>query len=270
MEYFTSAHNPRVKAWAALKERKYREQSGTYLVEGLRSVHTYLESSAHIVSLLYDPSVEGLEVESVVKQCEQRHIPVFGMTAQIFAQVADTVHPQGVMAVVKIDTQPLHTFFAMGQCQNNCSDVVLIVDGVRDPGNLGTMIRTAAAVGARGVISLKGTVDFFHPKVVRSTMGALATIPVIETVVEELLQAAQEADVHLLGADAHATTSLYGADLRGPMGLVIGGEAQGITHALQAHLATSFSLPMPGVTESLNAGVASSIMLYEALRQRLS
>ncbi|PWI58503.1 TrmH family RNA methyltransferase [Sulfoacidibacillus thermotolerans] len=269
MDYLTSAQNPRVKAWAALKERKYREQSGTYLVEGVRSITTYLQHGAEILSFLYDPGASVSACEELARQCEQQGVPVFALTSQLMAQIADTVHPQGAMAVVQMDKSEIRAMFQLTRAAGDCRDVLLLVDGVRDPGNLGTMIRSAAAVGVRGVIALEGTVDFYNPKVVRATMGALATVAVAEATAEQVIRYAKEYEVRLIGADAHAQTSFFEVDLQDRIGLVIGGEAQGISEKLYSSLAARVALPMPGATESLNAGVASSVLLYEALRQRL-
>ncbi len=270
LEYLTSAHNQRIKAWASLKERKYREQTGTYLIEGLRSVQTYMDHGADLVALLVDHTVISATGERMVEECERQGIPVFALATQLLAHVSDTVHPQGIMAVVKSTVRSVRDVFTYApEVAGHCSDVWLVIDGVRDPGNLGTLIRTAAAVGTRGIISLKGTVDFFNPKVVRATMGALAAVAVAESSSEDLLDSIRLLSVRLIGADAHAKRSLYEMNLTGRIGLVIGSEANGISSELQDSLSESVSLPMPGSVESLNAGVASSVMLYEALRQRL-
>ncbi|MHB1685737.1 MAG: TrmH family RNA methyltransferase [Bacilli bacterium] len=336
MELLTSSGNPRVKAWAALKERKYREQSGAYLVEGLRSVAVYVERGAPLQALLFDSMAgRGEDITELADICQEHGVPVYELTASLIAQIADTKHPQGIIAIARIVTpdildvldrqvrsgasdvvsrgnlaggfkRPIRkdatdgferpvgyeggadSDFARGNSADGferpvrrdgnggrtpplaCADVVLVADGVKDPGNLGTMIRSAAAVGARAFVTTGNAVDFYNPKVVRAAMGALAYVPVLSVEASRLTQALRQHGYRLVCADAHAERSLYETDLCGPLALALGSEVDGLSPELRSQADDSLSVPMPGNAESLNAGVAATVVLYEALRQRIA
>ncbi len=308
LELLTSSGNPRVKAWAALKERKYREQSGAYLVEGLRSVAVYVERGAPLQALLFDSMAgRGEDIAELADICQERGVPVYELTASLIAQIADTKHPQGIIAIARIVTPDILDIlgrhdagggFALGHAVGGfhrtirqdaadgfersvrhegsigvtarpaCADVVLVADGVKDPGNLGTLIRSAAAVGARALVTTENSVDLYNPKVVRAAMGALAYLPVLNVEGNRLTHALRQQGYRLVCADAHAERSLYETDLRGALALAFGSEVDGLSPELRSQADDSLSVPMPGNAESLNAGVAATVVLYEALRQR--
>ena len=170
MEVLTSLQNPKVKTWASLKERKYRKANQSYLVEGLRSVQVYLERGVRLEALLIDPYGHQADLAyEVAETASAIGVTVYEMESHLLRHITDTEHPQGVVAVAKIPDWDQ----ALLQPENGsgCQDVVLVADQIGDPGNLGTMIRSADAVNARAVIALKGSADPYQPKVVRATMG---------------------------------------------------------------------------------------------------
>lgn len=273
MEVLTSPSNPRVKLWASLKERKYRERTGLYLVEGVRSIETYLEAGIAFDAVVLDAySARSDALFELADRCEERDIDVIEVSSSVFSQIADTEHSQGIIAVVKKTEGNLADLFSSPHdaalAQGNCSDVILVADQIRDPGNLGTMIRTADAVMARGVVVTSGSVDVFNPKVVRASMGSLAHVSMARGSVDAVITACKDTGYRIVCADAHAEHSLFNVALVGPTVLVIGGETQGVSAQWKAAGADVVHLPMPGQTESLNAGMATSVILYEALRQR--
>ncbi len=278
MEVITSSSNPKIKAFASLKEKKHREQSGLYLVEGLRSVSEYLQANVVVDAVVVDtfsPQIE--EIEPMLAICEERGIRTYEVTGDLMAKIADTEHPQGIIAIVPI---PLYTSQILQEIAwqgdestrlpCDCRDVIVIADGVRDPGNLGTMLRSADAVGAKMVIVTSGSADPFQPKVVRSSAGSLTRVKVLTMKAEDVFDAVHEAGFHMIATDAHAANSLFAVDLAANIALVIGGEAQGVSRIARQKADVMVHLPMPGHTESLNAGVTCSVMLYEALRRRLA
>ncbi|MHB1685542.1 MAG: TrmH family RNA methyltransferase, partial [Bacilli bacterium] len=190
-----------------------------------------------------------------------------------------TKHPQGIIAIARIVTPDILDVLdrqvrpgadSGSVARPACADVVLVADGVKDPGNLGTMIRSAAAVGARAFVTTGNAVDLYNPKVVRAAMGALAYVPVLNVEASRLTQALRQHGYRLVCADAHAERSLYETDLRGPLALAFGSEVDGLSPELRSQADDSLSVPMPGNAESLNAGVAATVVLYEALRQRIA
>jgi len=272
LEWLTSPHNERVKTWSGLKERKYRERTQTYLVEGMRAVQTYRQSGAHIEAVLLDPygTERAQEREAFGDDCEAAGIRVFALPGEVLARVTDTGHPQGIAAVVRMPRHHLSDVLRAELPQATvCSDVVVIADGIRDPGNLGTLIRTADAVGARAVLTSEGAADMYQPKVVRAAMGSLAHIPVLRVETEDLVSALKGKGYRIVAADTREGESVFVSTLSGPIALVIGSEAEGISGGLLQAADLCVSLPMPGCAESLNASIAAAVMLYEALRQRL-
>ncbi len=273
MELLTSPQNPRVKHWAALKERKRREETGLYAAEGLLLVREYLDAGAPIETLLLDTlGAKGEAALELAERAQTRGIAVVELTSAVFARVADTDHPQGALAIVRMPEMNLEDELnaAATQGGNDCANVVLVADGVRDPGNLGTMLRTAQAVGCRVAIVTEGSVDPFHPKVVRASMGALARLAVARLSAQTTVRRLEAAGFALFGADARAPRTLFQTELRSNIALAVGAEVDGLSSEMRAACAQLFSLPMPGGAESLNAGAASAAVLYEALRQRLA
>jgi RNA methyltransferase, TrmH family len=146
--------------------------------------------------------------------------------------------------------------------------LILVLAGIQDPGNLGTILRSAEAFGASGVVSLPGTVSAWNPKAVRGSAGSIFRVPVIAAREQEAFQKLSEAGVHILATTAHAARAADLVDLAGPIALVIGNEGNGVADGLIAKADAKVTIPCPGPVESLNAAVAASVLLYEAARQR--
>jgi len=186
--------------------------------------------------------------------------PVEEVTPAVMRAASDTQTPQGILAVLPM--QPLPTPPKL--------DFVLVADGVRDPGNLGSVLRTAAAAGVQLVVAPQGSVDLYAPKVVRAGMGAHFRLPIRSSPWEQITEDIRRAGVRVFLADASAATAYTQADLRLPLALIIGSEAAGPGAAAHSLADMRLSIPMPGGMESLNAAAAAAILLFEVVRQRLS
>ncbi len=149
------------------------------------------------------------------------------------------------------------------------NELVVAVDGVQDPGNLGTIIRSADAVGAQGIVLGKGTVDLYNPKTVRSTMGSMFHLPIAEADLTQLLPRAQAGGAQLVITDLSASRSCYDLDLTKPTWLVLGNEGSGVSPEVSALVNETVIIPMRGESESLNVAMAATVLLFEAMRQRL-
>lgn len=264
MERITSTRNSRIKDWAALKQKKFREQTGLFLIEGIRLVEDALESQTPIEAVLVqDDLIPSGRLDKVLNTAHSIDVDLFEVNDVVIEYVADTRTPQGVIAIGR---QYRHEREGLIAGKNN--SWYLVADNIQDPGNLGTMIRSADAVGAGGVFIGKGSVDLYNPKVVRATMGSLFHLPVMETPLDELFTLLKENNVTVIGASTEAEKGLYSEDLTGGIAIVIGSEAHGISEEIRQHIDKWVALPMPGKAESLNAAIASSVILYEALRQR--
>lgn len=246
----TSTRNERVRSVASLHRRKGRRASGTFLVEGQHPVAEALADGWVTEVFCLPELAEDWDVAPRVTTVDER----------VLAAMSDAVTPQGVVAVASIPDVSLAQVVGTG--------VLVVLVEASDPGNVGTIIRTADAMGAAGVVLTSGSVDPFSPKVVRSCAGSLTHLPVIPDVgVGDLWAACRGAGQRLVGLDGYATASLYDDDvLRAPVALVFGSEAHGLPDDVTAELDTSVAVPVYGRAESLNLAVAAAITLHEAAR----
>lgn len=246
MERITSLKNPKVAAWKALKERKGRRESGCFLVEGRKMVEEALKSAFSVEALLVQ---EGMDVPAGT------HLPTYELPEHVLAAVCDTKTPQGIAAVVRMKQQD-----TLGQH-------IVALDGVQDPGNVGTIIRTADAAGLDGVLLSSQCADVFSPKVLRATMGSIfrMNLRVTDDLPGELTK---------LRADGYSVLSsqLDGTPFYERQGvaerfvLIIGNEGNGVSESVQQTATHRVRLPMRGGAESLNAAIAAAIMMYELMR----
>jgi TrmH family RNA methyltransferase len=182
---------------------------------------------------------------------------------RVMRMLSDSSSPQGVVGVAQAPDATLDHLKA--------SDLSLILAGVRDPGNAGTLVRSAAAANAGAVVFTEGSVDPLNPKTVRACAGALFLVPLVrEADVAEAISAARGAGIRVLGADVRGEADLDSVDLTEPTSFVLGNEAWGFEPGLENMLDGTVSIPMPGRTDSLNVGIAGSILLFEAVRRRAS
>ncbi|SHI93418.1 TrmH family RNA methyltransferase [Desulfofundulus thermosubterraneus] len=258
-----SKANPQVKYLRRLARRSQRDKEGHFLLEGVRLVEEALSSGWPVKMLVYSPS--GSERAAVLLEAaRERGIQLLPVEEKLLAELADTATPQGVLAVVEKPGYTLEETLAAGP------SLLLVVDGVQDPGNLGTIIRSADAAGAGGVILFPGTVDLYNPKTIRATMGSLFHLPVAAVREgEDVLVRLKTAGLVLVAGVPAGGIPLPTVDLTRPLALMVGSEARGLSPELLACADLLATVPMPGRAESLNVAVAASIMLYEAVRQRM-
>jgi len=253
----TSTHNPKLKLIRALRGRaKERRDAGAFLVEGVRLVEEAVNSNWRLRFALYDESLNE-RGRSQVEGLRSRGVDVEEVSTGLMKSLSETETPQGILAVLEFAQLPI---------PNYC-DFILILDTIRDPGNLGTLLRTAAAAGVQAVLLPPETTDAFSPKVVRSGMGAHFRLPIDSMSWEEISQVVKLAGLQVLIADMNGQ-SCWETDLRQPIALIIGGEADGASESARKLASQKISIPMSGKIESLNAGVAGSILMFEVVRQR--
>ena len=206
---------------------------------------------------------EGLQDDSLEEALAARALSPLVVGDEVIGALSETVTPQGVVAVVADPSVGLEALAA--------ADLCLVLADVRDPGNAGTLVRTAAAAGAGAVVFPTGTVDPLHPKVVRSAAGALFRVPLVRgRDLEDVAAALRSAGTTLLGAAAGARHTMYEADLTRPTAFVLGNESWGLPPPADAFVDARVSIPMPGPVESLNVSIAGAVLLFEAVRQRRS
>ncbi|GAB4495847.1 MAG: RNA methyltransferase [Anaerolineales bacterium] len=254
----TSNTNPKIK-WvrSLLTQAKARRAEGTFVIEGVRLIEEALHANFPVRLLLHTPNLNA-RANAIRQTCETRAIPIEAVSPQILDSLSDTQTPQGVLAVMGQHSLRLPSNL----------NFLLIADEVRDPGNLGTLLRTAAAFGAGAVALTPGCADVFAPKVLRAAMGAHFHLPMLQADWGEIAAFTRARGLHPFVAAARQGAACSAADLRQPLALIIGGEAQGAGGQAFALAADALHIPMPGAAESLNAAVAAAILLYEVTRQR--
>lgn len=240
-----------------LKRRKAREKRGLFVAEGVRAVEELVRSSMAIEGVLIAPqAAEAPRGAALLEAIRARGLTVESVGTSEFASAAETESPQGIIALARIPPTGLDDIAPSDSLR------LLILDAVQDPGNVGTLVRTAAALGAAATIALPGTVDLWNAKVVRSAMGSHFNHPAIHCTWDELLAFRTRYGIKLWGAD------LSGAPIRAEMapprlGVVVGNEGAGLSEAIRSSVDRLVSIPMAERSESLNVAVAAGILLHE-------
>ena len=251
----TSNQNTKVKLVRALLGRaKERREAGAFVVEGVRLFEEAVKSGWKIRFVLFDETLNE-RGKTQVENLKPSGIEIDEVSASVMRSLSETETPQGVAAVVEFTNLPIPT----------SPNFILIPDQIRDPGNLGTLLRSAAATGVQAVLLPPETTDAFAPKVVRSGMGAHFRLPIHSMSWEEIHKAVSGLQTFIADMDG---TSCWDTDLRQPVALIIGGEADGASESARRLADGNLRIPMEGEVESLNAGVAGSVLMFEILRQR--
>ncbi len=256
-----------------LTRRKARERHGLFVAEGVRAVEAALAAGVDARGALVAPALAATPRGAALRAAlAAHHVETFDVDAATFAGAADTDTPQGVLLIA---ARPAASHDALGldalAAGARTADVarefrLLVLDAVQDPGNAGTLVRTAAALGAAGVVALPGTGDLWSAKAVRAGMGAHYALPVLHASLEALAAVLDASDVALWGADgAGPSVDAAAAGAPARLAIAVGNEGAGLGDAVRARADALVSVPTTGSVESLNAAVAGSILLY-ALR----
>jgi len=242
-----------------LKRRKARERNGRFVAEGVRTVEELARSPLTVESVLVaERAAQDERVAAAIAALAARGVPVLRLSDAEFDSAADTEHPQGLLAIARQPSRDLDALAPRERMR------LLVLDGIQDPGNVGTLVRTAAALGATAVVALPGTVDLWNAKVVRSAAGTHFGFPAVEASLAELQAYLECHKVALWGTDAGgAPVDAVAAPDR--LAIAVGNEGAGLSELLRARCSKVVSLPMAPGVESLNVAVAAGIALY-ALR----
>ena len=253
----TSNQNSKIKLVRSLMGRaKERREAGMFVVEGVRLVEEAVKGDWRLETVLYDESLSE-RGKSLVSSLKSKSVEVEEISADLMKSLSETETPQGILAILQFSQLPI---------PNNLN-FILIPDQIRDPGNLGTLLRSAAATGVQAVLIPPETTDAFAPKVLRAGMGAHFRVPIREMGWEELHDVCKLAGSQVLVADMEGK-SCWEMDLKQPLALIVGGEAEGASDEARKLAHQRISIPMAGDVESLNAGVAGSVLMFEVVRQR--
>ena len=260
MQIISSKDNEIIKNIRKLKEKKYRDLENSYIIEGIKLIKEAIEEKAVIKQIVMceEFSDEEIDKDTMFEIARQNLVYV---TKNVFNAITDVKTPQGIIAVV----EKKHNEDA-----NYKEDIIIALDDIQDPGNLGTILRTVDSANLKQVIVSKNTVDVYNPKVVRSTMGAIFRINVVEAEnLKDELENAKKHGYKVMVTSLDSKKNIYNVDYNKKV-IVIGNEAKGVSKEIKEIADEKVIIPMLGKTESLNASVATSIMVYEYVRRKIS
>ncbi len=262
MQVITSKDNEIVKNIKKLKEKKYRDQTGQYIIEGIKLVKEAIEEKANIQKIVL---CEDCENDGTIEKALMYEIAKYDciyVSKKVFDSITDVNTPQGILAIIKrkaLDEQEI----------SYKEDLIVVLDGIQDPGNLGTILRTVDSVGLSQIVLSEKTADPYNPKVVRSTMGAIFRLNIIQSnnIIEDLKKIKKNR-FKLLATSLENSESIYNIDLN-RKAIIIGNEAKGVSKEVFDIVDEKTKIPMLGKTESLNAAVATGVILYEYVRRKV-
>lgn len=263
----TSASNPLVKEVVRLHKPEKRDGAWRILLEGPHVIGAALESSrARIEMLFIAPGAEAdAEIARIISRAEGLGADVIDVSEAVMRKIATTDTPQGAAAVAAMELLALD---AIELAPDAPDALIVVADGIQDPGNLGGLVRTAEAAGASAAVILDGSADPLGPKAVRSSAGSVFFIPVARAAPEAFIAWAKLRGVRIVGADGHAGGSIWEMSSQGPIALVFGSEGKGLREPMRGALDEAVSIPVFGRAESLNVTAAASVVIYEMVRKR--
>jgi TrmH family RNA methyltransferase len=263
----TSFQNPRVKRIRSLRHRKYRRSEGCFLVEGIRIVEEALDCGASLESLVYSPELLVSErARALVERVEPaQHM---ALSAEVFRTLSERQHTQGIAAVVRTEDRSL------GAVALTDDMLIIVAHQLRDTGNLGSIIRTADAAGATGVVVIEPSVDLYDPHTVRATMGSLFALPIVR--LRDLADLRTwYSDIHrsgfaplIIASSAHGDQVIFDVECNRPVILLVGSERHGLPASVCRDAEVTVRLPMAGRATSINVSAATAALIYEIIRQR--
>lgn len=261
MQKITSKDNEFIKHIKKLKDKKYRDIANEYLIEGIKLVGEAIQEKAPIKQIiLCDDCEKNAAIPKDLMYAIAKHECIY-VTENILKYLSEVQSPQGILAVIEKNNNNTQIDYTQ--------DIIVALDDVQDPGNLGTILRTVDSIGLTQILLSKGTADSFNPKVVRSTMGAIFRVKIIEC--EDLKQTLKEIKKHkfkIVASSLQTDNTIYDIKYQKKV-IVIGNEANGVEPEIQEIADEKIKIPMLGKTESLNASVATGIILYEYVRQKI-
>lgn len=264
MNYITSSKNAFIKDVKSLKSRKHREAKNMYFIEGIRFVEEALREKVKIDKIFVSEKLECVNGgKEILKTVNERKLDYFILSHKLFKEISDTDNPQGILAQIEMEKYSLEDIIY----DNN---FLVVLDAIQDPGNMGTIIRTADAAGATGVILSQGCVDVYNPKVLRSTMGSVFHVPIYNSsdILKDLKYIKDKKAV-ICASHLEGKTAYYNLDNADNIAVVIGNEARGIRDDIKDISDVLVKIPMKGRVESLNASIAAGLLMFEIMRKRM-
>lgn len=261
MQSISSKENELIKHIKKLKDKKERDSSNEYVIEGIKLIQEAIQENVNIKQIIVCDDCD--KTESIPKDLmyEIAKYDCVYVTKKIFKYISEVQEPQGILAVIEKNNTDREIDYTQ--------DIIVALDDVQDPGNLGTILRTVDSIGLTQILVSKGTADSYNPKVVRSTMGAIFRIKIIECEdLEKILKEIKKHKFKVVVTSLQTENTIYEINYNKKV-IVIGNEAKGVEKNIQELADEKIKIPMLGKSESLNASVATGIVLYEYVRQKL-
>lgn len=264
-EIITSNQNKFIKMAASLKEKKYRDELSLFVVEGVRLVEEAAQSNWQVEACIYIAEAkEDKRIQEVLSLLQSKDCRIIEVSAAIYGKITEVKQPQGIMAIMKKYEYKLTESLVGVE-----KPFFVVLDEVQDPGNVGTVIRTAAAAGCTGILLTKGCADVFAAKVVRASMGSLFHVPIFENLTQgEVVDCLSQHDISILATSLESSTIYFQIDFNKPVAVVFGNEGNGVSLQLLEESKERLHIPLLGNVESLNVAASAAVILYEAVRQR--
>jgi TrmH family RNA methyltransferase len=259
----TSTANPRVKAVARLRDRRERDRTSLSIVDGAREIRRALEAGAAVdEAFTCTPLLQGEDARAALDALEARGIPIRTTNETVFEKLAFGDRVEGILAVVRIPST------ALDDLDIPSDPLVVVLEAVEKPGNLGAALRSVDGAGADALIVASGRTDLFNPNVIRASAGTVFSVSLAAAEADAVIAWLRGRGIRIIAARVGAPVAYTDADLRGPVAIALGSEADGLTGAWDGEGIEPVSLPMHGIADSLNVSVTAAVLLYEARRQR--
>jgi TrmH family RNA methyltransferase len=265
-EYIESSGNEFIKWVASLKQKKYRNKSGCFIAEGTRLVKEAIVSGWDIEACIYTKeAIDHKDMKKFLLILQKRGCRLAGVSSAVYNKITDTEHGQGIMVIVR---RKQYELVDLIQERPQGNRIIVVLDGLQDPGNAGTIIRTADASGSAGVILTHGSVDLFSGKTIRATMGSVFHIPIVDNVTStQVIDFFRSREIKLMATALDASEIYYKTEFRENVAVVFGNEGKGVGRELLESSEKRLYIPIYGQAESLNVAISAAVILYEASRQ---
>ncbi len=259
----TSPQNPRIRAVAALRDRRDREREGRIVIDGAREILRALRAGIAVEQLFVcEPLCRSDDSRATLREAARRGVERVDVGARAFEKIAFGERAEGLVAVGRPPD------LALDALRLPSDALVVVLEGVEKPGNLGAILRSADGAGADALIVADGGTDLFNPNAIRASVGTIFSVPLASAPTRDVIRWLRANGIRIAAARVDGSRPYTDADLTGPVAIVLGSEAEGLSEAWAADGIEGVRLPMHGIADSLNVSVAAAVLLYEARRQR--
>jgi len=259
----TSTANPRVKAVAGLRDRRDRDRTGRTIVDGAREVRRAIEAGAGIdEAFVCVPLLQGADARAAFDRLTDAGVPITTTSPKVFEKIAFGERAEGIVAVVRVPS------LGLDELHLPADPLVVVLEGVEKPGNLGAVLRSADGAGAHALIVADPRTDPFNPNVIRASAGTVFGVPLAVAPADAVVAWLRERGIRIVATRVGAAAAYADTDLRGPLAIALGSETEGLSEQWTGAGIEPVGLPMLGIADSLNVSVTAAVLLYEARRQR--